>query len=483
MSELTYDDFKQKLSIHDVLIDAGYHLNRRDGLKYPSYVRLDANGRRIRGDKFLVSGHGTCCFQPPVYKNYNIISFIKQHPNYFRDYEPGMSPDRLVNLVCNRLLHNPVEERKERIFAPLKPAKPFNIGNYTTINFETGNWDMAKRFYPFFVKRGIDLKTQNTFRDSFMLAGKKIEDKKPFMNLAFPMRIPGKDTIVGLEERGMTKKDGKSYKGMAAGSNASEGLWIANLTGKPLQEAEKVYWFESAYDAMAFHQLKRNSDEDLRAVYVSTGGNPGAQQFTGLIKETPHAEQHLCFDNDLAGNMFTVNFTMVADKQLPICRLNENGHLEVKDLVLPKGTIELSDVRGVLNDDSKTKIISSEMTRYLDSLKNRNDIFSGETDYLPKRLLDLYGRYESLAEEYYSSSRSGLVCKEELEDIKNDMKQAHGEYKTAMEDALGTADSIRIVRELPQKPYKDWNDQLLGNMQVQTKQDNEEEKAAIHFRR
>ena len=48
--DLTYDDFLQRLNIQDVLIDAGYHLNRRDGMRYPSYVRLDSDGRRIRGD-------------------------------------------------------------------------------------------------------------------------------------------------------------------------------------------------------------------------------------------------------------------------------------------------------------------------------------------------------------------------------------------------------------------------------------------------
>lgn len=71
MAELTYDDFKNKLSIQDVLIDAGYTLNRRDGLRYPSYVRLDSEGRRIRGDKFIVTANGLCCFQPPTRKNYN----------------------------------------------------------------------------------------------------------------------------------------------------------------------------------------------------------------------------------------------------------------------------------------------------------------------------------------------------------------------------------------------------------------------------
>ena len=32
----TYDDYLRRLNIQDVLIDAGYRLNRRDGLRCPS---------------------------------------------------------------------------------------------------------------------------------------------------------------------------------------------------------------------------------------------------------------------------------------------------------------------------------------------------------------------------------------------------------------------------------------------------------------
>ena len=78
--ELTYDDFLQRLDIQDILMDAGYHLNKRDGLRYPSYIRTDSNGTRIRGDKFIVTPNGKCCFQPPQQKLYNIISFIKAFP-------------------------------------------------------------------------------------------------------------------------------------------------------------------------------------------------------------------------------------------------------------------------------------------------------------------------------------------------------------------------------------------------------------------
>lgn len=47
MSELTYDDFKSRVNIQDLLVDAGYRLNRRDGMRYPSYVRIGSDGKRV----------------------------------------------------------------------------------------------------------------------------------------------------------------------------------------------------------------------------------------------------------------------------------------------------------------------------------------------------------------------------------------------------------------------------------------------------
>ena len=130
MSRLSYDDFKNRLSIQEVLVDAGYTHYKRDGLRYPSYVRLDSDGKRIPGDKFIVTANGLCCFQPPVQKNYNVISFIKEHPDLFSDYTHGMDKDRLVNLVCNRLLNQPVEERETKIINTKQNQEPFDINKY-----------------------------------------------------------------------------------------------------------------------------------------------------------------------------------------------------------------------------------------------------------------------------------------------------------------------------------------------------------------
>ena len=43
-NELTYNDFLQRLNIQELLVDAGYQLNKRDGLRYPSYVKVDSHG-------------------------------------------------------------------------------------------------------------------------------------------------------------------------------------------------------------------------------------------------------------------------------------------------------------------------------------------------------------------------------------------------------------------------------------------------------
>ena len=77
--EQKFEDYRNRLNIRDVLTDAGYTLHKRDGLRYPAYVRLDNDGRRIRGDKFIVMPNKNCCFQPPTINLYSVTSFIYKH--------------------------------------------------------------------------------------------------------------------------------------------------------------------------------------------------------------------------------------------------------------------------------------------------------------------------------------------------------------------------------------------------------------------
>jgi hypothetical protein len=380
---LTYDDFLRRVSIQDVLEDAGYRFYRRDGLKYPSYIRLGSDGRKVPGDKFIVNAGGWGCFHPPEQKVYNVISFIKEHQNLFSDYKPGMDKDLLVNLVCNRLLNNPVSEKDLRAIIPNRNVKPFRLSDYRLQHLEPSDRNSQRTFDRFFGSRGIDHDTQAIFKDFFMLATKQRKDGLSFANLSFPLRVPGQDAVVGMEERGRERKDGKSYRGKAEGSNGTEGLWIANLTGEPLDKAKTVLWFESAYDAMARFQLDQCKDFKPYGVYASTGGNPTIMQIRGMLSATPRAEHFLGFDKDVAGKQFVANFKSIADDmgvEKERVRLHQplGYYKDWNDALLGKKTMDLPDVSTDYDYHVETVPIEEET--------EGNGMLAGES--VAKRLAD-----------------------------------------------------------------------------------------------
>lgn len=450
MADLTYEDFKQRLSIQDVLIDAGYTLNRRDGLRYPSYVRLDSEGRRIRGDKFIVTGNGLCCFQPPIQKNYNVISFIKTYPELFADYTAGMDKDRLVNLVCNRLLNNPVEDRKARIINPSRDIEPFRIEIYRLHRFEGSDRETQKPFYPYFKPRGINLSTQYAFHHDFVLAERTGYNGQVYKNLSFPLTIPGSadGKIVGFEERGRRKLDGTSYKGMARGSNASEGLWLSSPDGTKPSDAKRVFIFESAYDAMAFYQMLAGKDSELSskekkelssAVFASTGGNPSVKQFEGIINTATVATFHLCFDMDDAGKKFTNEFKELAmGQEVPEGRIvREEASPGYKDF-----NEELLGRLAQQNHPLAKDNVPDAYKEYVDSFrKDSRDIPSvkdvlhpndEQIDLLPEPVQKLYAQYEALYEEAYEMRSSRLVAPEDKETAINAATKAHKTFKQSL---------------------------------------------------
>ncbi len=422
---LTYDDFRERIDIQDVLRDAGYHLNRRDGLRWPSYVRVDSDGHRVHGDKFIVTANGKGCFHPPEMKVYSVVSFIVNHPDLFQEYDPGINPHHLVNLVCNRLLNQPIDPSMRNIIEPRRQSRPFSVKDYQFTYFQKLNAENMRQFAPFFNSRMIKPYVQKAFASYFMLAAKQVDNEKNISrtNLAFPLTIPGSKDIVGLEERGRPRLDGSSgYKGKALGSNASEGLWIASPKGTELKDARNVLWFESAYDAMAFYQLHARGNDDMKeAVYLSTGGNPTVMQFRGVIRKAPQACHHLCFDNDMAGRQFAENF------------LTELRHVRER---LPK--------------------VGEDMKDYMASLRNPDDLLSGDEYRLPKDLQDAYGQYENEADELYSMNTSGLCPDFEIEEQTRKAMRLHEDYYKKLMDKLSIGREQGHLRDLGTYDIPDW---------------------------
>ena len=441
---LTYDDFKARIDIQDVLKDAGYHFYRHDGLRYPSYVRLDNDGHRVKGDKFIVTANGKCCFQPPQQKVYNVIFFITEHPEFFSEYQPGMNPHHLVNLVCNRLLNHPIEYDMRNIIKPQRDIKPFNIKNYSVTSYQKHNMENIKKFYPFFKSRMIDIPTQKAFAQNFVLASHKTADNRSryYRNLSFPLHIPGKETVVGFEERGKPRLDGSSgYKGKALGSNSSEGLWIASPNGTALKDAKHVLWFESAYDAMAYYQLHAPHDPHLGdAVFLSTGGNPTVMQFRGVIREAQDACHHLCFDNDVAGKQFVVNFH------------SELRHLKAE---LPK--------------------VPDDMKEYMSTLTNTNDIYSGDKDFLPHDVYNAFAKYYDACDELHDMSHSRLCCKEDVEEQAVKVARLRDEYHEAMASKLSLGSELPHLKDLGTYHIPEWALCAMGNGDYEGLNDEETE--------
>ena len=431
--ELTYDDFLRRLDIQDVLIDAGYCQNRRDGLRYPSYVRIGSDGRRIRGDKFIVTQQGRCCFQPPHQKVYNIISFIKEHPQLFAEYSAGMAPDRLVNLVCNRLLNHPIENREARIIRPARDIRPFDIGNYDLHRFDPQDRATQKKFYPYFKSRGIDLYTQYAFHRNFCLATKKRDDGVRYTRLSFPMVLPKEaGKIVGFEERGRARADGSSsYEDYAQGSNMDEGVWIASPAGTPLAEAKHVYWFESAFDAMAYYQLHRDRNRELdKAVFVSTSNFPSTKQMRGVLEQTIPARQHICFNSSTAWHDSA-------------WKLEREIYCTVRDAIEQ----------------------TPERKPYLDSIPDGQDLTEGEYYLLPKGgLQESCKWFDSEWEEAVSMRSSRLCAPEDVQDQIDTMNRCYREYREKLREFLGIdrEHDVDFTREEPDYRHKSWNGQLLA---------------------
>lgn len=451
--EQTFADYRSRLNIKDVLEDAGYTFYKRDGLRYPAYVRLDSNGSRISGDKYIVMPNKNCCFQPPTIKLYSVTSFIWEHPELFQEYKYGMKESALVHQVCQRLLNIPVEHRSQDVHNPKNNGKPFDINDYKIDRFNPKDFESQKPFYAFFKSRGIDFATRCAFHDSFLLASRTAKDGSVYKNLSFPMYIPGlPDKCVGFEERGYPHKDGSARKGMATGTNASEGLWMASPMKTSLKDARTVLVFESAYDAMAFYQLQMRKDSGLdhrgrhdlkAAVYVSTGGNPSYGQIQGLLKAAPQATFHLGFDKDTAGKQFVANFEDIARKRSPVAP--ENVPLDMKEFMESFGK-------------------PPKTTKELLGFEDENYCL------LPKELKQLYLVYDSAKEKALEFHYSPFLCKEDKQEAADKMNAAFKDFKEALLQKLNLHDgqdleSVKIIREEPSEGYKDFNDELLDKKQ------------------
>ncbi|MDO5419757.1 MAG: toprim domain-containing protein [Bacteroides sp.] len=457
---LTHDDFMQRLDIQKILLDAGYCQNRRFGLRLPSFIRKDSEGRRIRGDKFVITRQGKCCLQSSGQKEYNVVSFIKEHPTLFAEYHEGIDPNRLVNLVCNRLLDLSVGEREGLIVQSKQDIRPFDIADYDLHKFDLQDREVQKKFYPYFKIRGIDLCTQYAFHRHFCLATKREADGATHPSLAFPLTLPkGDERVVGFEERNRTQMDNSdSYQDKFEEGNSNKGVWIASPARTPLAEARHIYWFGSAYDAMAYYQLHEAQHQELqKAVFVSTGGQPTEKLTRGVLELTLPATQHICFDNSREG------WDFARELQKEIYR---TIHSAIEE--------------------------TPERKPYLDSIGDGHDLDEGELELLPRSVQESYIRFDTEQDKFMSMRWDERCTPEEIKGQADITGKCYLDYREKLREFLGIdkEHDVSFVCEEAEYRHTSWDAQLLAVQQreasvnqKQEREENAEQEQQTRFRR
>lgn len=303
--KIVFSEMKQRVGVDDVAYALGYSLNRKAGVG--KYIELVQGPLSNPLDTIIVhntSSKGQQTFFRRNGSKGDVITLIRENLNLFN--VPGNDEwTRIANVLAG-FANMPYVENNERDSIREKGlnAKSFNPERFTTIplNPEKPHWILEKR--------GFTIRTIKDFGDTVTLI--KDNELKNFdgYNIGFPYHNPQSNKLSGYEIRG-----GSGFKSKAAGTDSSNSFWSAEFPKGSDKSTLKVYLFESGFDAMAFYQLNKPRISAEPFALVSMGGSFTQSQIEGVIKKYPGAILFDCFDNDLAGNVYSANLVKIIDKK------------------------------------------------------------------------------------------------------------------------------------------------------------------------
>lgn len=311
---LTFDDFKQKVSIIDVAVYLGYKFDRTKGLNQPSFVLTDGKGNAtdriyIKNPKDSAKqGYWRRGVSASGNQKGDLIGFVRENLDKFPEANNARNEIDGINKVLLSFSNSPATtEDIMKEYADINQiysAKSFNIDRYER---EKNNIDYLMKFFD---KRNISRETVETF-SNFIEVIRDKESKYNYRNVGFPYTIAGNNNnIVGYEVRGLS-----NFKGKAEGSDSMKGAWIADFC-KHKTDARSIYFGESAYDIMAFYQINKAKINLESSVFVSTGGSFSDYQLK-TITDHYSGKPILCFDNDMNGIMYDIKaYCLLQDKTL-----------------------------------------------------------------------------------------------------------------------------------------------------------------------
>lgn len=290
--KVNFKELKSRVGVTDVAYALGYRLDRKAGVG--RYIELVLGDGREKRDTLIVSHPNDRASQTFFRRNGSkgdVLTLIRENLDAF--LVSGKDEWQKEAKVMARFANMPEPEYSDdhEYVKSVRAASVFDASRYET---RPVNPDKIPSL---FSGRGLSDETVRRFAPFISLIQDKRNGSFDGYNIGFPYTDTG-GQVKGYEIRGYG-----GYKSKAAGTDSSSAAWVADFSGGNPEAVRSVFFCESAFDAMAFHQMNRSRLHPDVAL-VSLGGTFSDNQIVGTMNRFPNAKAFDCFDNDISGRIY-----------------------------------------------------------------------------------------------------------------------------------------------------------------------------------
>lgn len=318
--QVNFRELKSRVGVDDVAFALGYRLDRKAGVG--KYIELVLGDNLNRRDTIIVSNRRDKAAQTFFRRDGSkgdVVTLIRENLNSFN--VSGKDDWQKVAKVMARFANMPEPEYKE--------DREYVKASTVSHIFDESRYEVKpvdpKRIPRIFSQRGISDETVRRLAPFMSLIRDTRNENFDGFNIGFPYTESAESGIKGYEIRGLG-----GYKSKAAGTNSSSAAWVADLSDGKSYLVKSVFFFESAFDALAFYQVNK-AQLNSNIALVSIGGTFSDRQITGTMDRFPNARAFDCFDNDVAGRVYGLRMmALVENFPIKISKTDSGLKVEAK---------------------------------------------------------------------------------------------------------------------------------------------------------
>ena len=304
--KIVFSDMKCKVGVTDIADSLGYRVNPKAGVRNYLELNLGPVGNPV--DTIIVRKTDKKERQSFFRRNGtkgDVITLIRENLDSFN--VPGDNEwVRTANVLASFANMPYIDNKIDQYSKDMNSGSPqcFDPTRYQTLDIIPDNPHWILR------KRGFSQDTVNDFKDKITLVRDIKMKNYDGYNIGFPYFNPFTGQHTGYEIRG-----GAGFKSKAAGTDSTNSFWCAEFIKNPNLNVSHIFLFESGFDAMAFYQINKATIQNTNFALISFGGAFSQSQIDWVKwkyrdNDTIYFD---CFDNDLAGNVYSANLVKFVD--------------------------------------------------------------------------------------------------------------------------------------------------------------------------